>query len=388
MIHRRNLARHLADAAREPGRVLPVLIRRTRLWLAYRASDGRSPRLKELTLVLTRRCNLRCYMCGQWGETGTAFALPKSALTSEMSADEIGRLLDDVASWAPSVTLFGGEPTLHRSFADVLRRVKGRGLHCTVISNGTTLERLADTMVEAGLDQLVLSIDGSAAIHDEIRGVPGGFHGLARGAERLRGAMVARGVRKPVVRVNCTINARNAGAIREIVPAIRDAIRPDALNLHHLIFVTKDGFEQEQRRFAEVFGGSVEGWGGFVSREHEQIDVERLVEDLAWATGQDHGFEVRAQPNLSPDEVRRYYRVPDFVSRTYPPRCLSPWMKAYVYPDGEVRPCLDCSVPLGSVREQSFREIWNTEAFRRFRQELKRVGMFAVCTRCPELYRH
>ena len=57
-----------------------------------------------------------------------------------------------------------GEPLLHPRFLDMVRLVKARGLRAEVTTNALLLdERLAAGLLEADLDQLVVSIDGASA---------------------------------------------------------------------------------------------------------------------------------------------------------------------------------------------------------------------------------
>ena len=69
-------------------------------------------------------------------------------------------------------------------------------------------------------------------------------------------------------------------------------------------------------------------------------------------------------------------------------RCLSPWIVAYVFPDGEVRPCLNFSYSFGNIRRERFSRIWNNAQAKLFRDTLKKNRIFPVCARCTELYRY
>jgi len=44
---------------------------------------------------------------------------------------------------------------------------------------------------------------------------------------------------------------------------------------------------------------------------------------------------------------------------------------------------------MGNVNVSSFMDIWNGARYRKFRQVVKRIGKFAVCSKgCTELYRY
>jgi len=63
-------------------------------------------------------------------------------------------------------------------------------------------------------------------------------------------------------------------------------------------------------------------------------------------------------------------------------------MSAYIFPDGEVRPCLNLDYSYGSIKNNKFTEIWNGAAAVKYRRVLKEKNIFPVCVRCTELYRY
>ena len=71
-----------------------------------------------------------------------------------------------------------------------------------------------------------------------------------------------------------------------------------------------------------------------------------------------------------------------------PSKCLSPWIVAYVFPDGDVRPCLNSTYSFGNIKNTKFSEIWNSVKAVEYRRALKKIGMMPVCRRCTELYRY
>jgi MoaA/NifB/PqqE/SkfB family radical SAM enzyme len=72
--------------------------------------------MKNLCLVyfkLTPLCNLRCAMCGQWGDKGV---MKNCDITEEnkklVSLEQYKKLTDEIAPQRPIVYLWGGEPFL------------------------------------------------------------------------------------------------------------------------------------------------------------------------------------------------------------------------------------------------------------------------------------
>ena len=121
--------------------------------------------LGKVYLEPTNACNLACSTCVRhaWDEPEgfmewTTFEAVVDGLTTARAA----RPADQAP---PAIAFMGlGEPLLHPRFLDMVRLVKERGLRAEVTTNALLLDdQLAAGLLEAGLDQLVVSIDGASA---------------------------------------------------------------------------------------------------------------------------------------------------------------------------------------------------------------------------------
>jgi MoaA/NifB/PqqE/SkfB family radical SAM enzyme len=123
-------------------------------WRGRRAEDPPG----KLYLEPTSECNLNCRTCirNSWDEPG-----------GFMEWHVFERLSRQFAELAPrgTVAFAGlGEPLLHPRFGDMVRLAKQLGLRTEVISNALLLTpELAADLIEAKLDQFVVSIDGTSA---------------------------------------------------------------------------------------------------------------------------------------------------------------------------------------------------------------------------------
>jgi radical SAM protein with 4Fe4S-binding SPASM domain len=141
-------------------------------------------------LKLFDNCNLRCQMCDCW-------KMPRDRL----SARHVDAVLASILSARPYAVRFtGGEPLLYRDLDALVRQTAETGTRPIVISNGRILDRRIDGLVEAGLAELVVSIDGPQTVHDAIRGLPS-LDKLCLGLGRLPGHVVL-GVNTVVQREN------------------------------------------------------------------------------------------------------------------------------------------------------------------------------------------
>jgi sulfatase maturation enzyme AslB (radical SAM superfamily) len=134
--------------------------------IAYRLGRPHAPALLSANLELTNRCNLRCTFC----PTGNGrLARPRGFMDPALfrrALEGAGRL--------EFVLLFQwGEPLLHPRFFDLAREAADRGTRTLVTTNGTLLDdRRIARLLEARLDRVTVSVDGDAATHEAVRGVP------------------------------------------------------------------------------------------------------------------------------------------------------------------------------------------------------------------------
>jgi MoaA/NifB/PqqE/SkfB family radical SAM enzyme len=118
----------------------------------------RSPvsRLAKVYVEPTSRCNLECRTCirHSWDEPmGQMEDRTFSAIISGLRAFE-----------GPLTVFFGGfgEPLSHPRIADMVAAAHGAGAKVELITNGTLLsERMSRNLIDAGLDMLWVSLDGS-----------------------------------------------------------------------------------------------------------------------------------------------------------------------------------------------------------------------------------
>src|SRR4051794_28073726 len=150
-------------------------------------------------LRLTNICNLRCKMCGQWGDTGVFRertqlndgARERSrireliGLRRQLTLSDYTQLLDQLVPHQPIISLFGGEPFLYPDILPLIHEIKRRRFTLNVITHGGLLEAHARELVESGIDSIAVSFDGPPSVHNEIRGHSRSFQDAAAGVRAL-----------------------------------------------------------------------------------------------------------------------------------------------------------------------------------------------------------
>ena len=388
MIARRNLLRSFRKALTQPGYAWDTTFRRLRSFYTYRFRDGYSAPPETVSLFLTYKCNLACAMCGQWGEQGAFKTLSNETLRQQLSPEELRALIDNLADWRPNITLFGGEPMLYKDWTDIVAHIKRRGMRCNMVTNGTLMPVYAERIVDSGLDEIILSLDGTEEVHDQTRGKPGTFRTLAKGIGDVSRIRSDRGTNDPLLNINCTLYETNYRNLDEIVD-IAEEMGADNITFHHLLFLSRSQYDRHNTIFQENFGQTTPDWAGFVWEDLPGMDPEVLLRSIDRIQSRKSRVNISIYPNYTPQEVRDYYTGFEFQSTSYSNRCVSLWMTAYVFPDGSVRPYHTMNFSPGNIRDASFREIWNNEAYRNYRRFIKREKRFPVCAKgCTELYRY
>ena len=119
--------------------------------------DKHGRTIRYLRVSVTDRCDLRCRYC--MAEKMTF--LPRSEL---LALEEIALIAERfIARGVTKIRLTGGEPLVRRDAIDLVRRLGrnvGRGLdELTMTTNGTRLAEYAETLADAGVRRINVSLD-------------------------------------------------------------------------------------------------------------------------------------------------------------------------------------------------------------------------------------
>lgn len=345
---------------------------------------GRSFFPDNMTFFLTYRCNLRCKVCGQWGDNGYVKKSLPGIMADELDIIRLRGIIDEIAPHRPQITLCGGEILLYEKWYEFLTHIKSKGLSCVLTTNGTLLEENAEKLVAAGIDKVSLSLDGPEDIHNQARGAVDGFRKAVNGIKALNSLKKSRGSRTPEIEIGCTISDQNCRNLQDVVH-IADSLDVSCLIFLHLCFVTDDEYERQSALFSKTFQTESLHWGGY-RYSPGKIDIDLLVAEIDWIKKEKRKMPVIVHPDFNQEEMRDYYTSSSFLPTSYKATCLAPWSTVYIFPNGDVSPC--SSFVAGNLKDDSFKKIWNGQSFRHFRNELRKSGHFPVCTRCCEFYKH
>jgi Fe-coproporphyrin III synthase len=133
--------------------------------------------LPVLVLMPHSRCNCRCVMCDIWKANSNK---------KEISVEELQKHIQSFKQLGVKrVALSGGEALMHANlwaFCELLREI---GIKISLLSTGITLKNHASEVVQY-CDDVIVSLDGSPAVHNNIRNIPNAFERLTEGVQALK----------------------------------------------------------------------------------------------------------------------------------------------------------------------------------------------------------
>ena len=144
-----------------------------------RAIDPAVPKPSKVTFIATELCNMRCRHCYSWKTR------ERRTLSTEVILDAMAELAD----WVGNYKLFiaGGEPTIRRDLADIIRVAADGGCLVSMATNGFLLdEKRTQELVLAGLGHVDVALDSlNPEVHDAFRGRHGAQQRAIRAIEFL-----------------------------------------------------------------------------------------------------------------------------------------------------------------------------------------------------------
>jgi len=345
----------------------------------YMASQHKPLRLGQISLKITNVCNLRCKMCGQWGESGYNHDKSMAELKDVVPLETYKRMVDEVKDDKPFIYIWGGEPFLYPDLVPLLRYMKEAGLMGSVVTNAVKLEKYAAELVDIGWDAFMVSLDGPKDIHNEIRGHKDSYDKVINGITRLNEEKRKQGKKKPYTMILTTVMRDNPHALFDVFK-IAEEIEASCVVVYYCWFTTEERVKDHTRQMQTRFNITPWSVHGYVADWHNVNDRE-LQESVKRIKSHKWKMPYVFYPELEIEDIPRYYNEPgNFFGHD---KCISIYTTAEVMPNGDVATCRDYPDYItGNIRENSIKEIFNNDKYWKFRNSIKNEGMLPICARC------
>ncbi|MEJ5330266.1 MAG: radical SAM protein [Desulfobaccales bacterium] len=387
------ILKHFRRVARHPWIARRLAALETEKWLFPlfhpRAKAGEGGRIHQVSLRITDLCNLRCHTCGQWGVQGYLRGKNLAALKAqEVSPERYREIFADLVRHGqrPMVYFWGGEPMLYKGIMELMEEAARLRMPVSIATNGTLVAARAERLVAAPLFLVQISIDGpTAEIHNRLRPGAGGGNNFADIQAALAALQQARREQHrelPLIASLTVISRDNADSLVEIYETFAPQV--DLFVFYLSWWIDEEAARAHDRDFTARFGFAPKlhwGWlGSWCPEDYEALSRELtnlLERSRPW-----HRPPVILIPPLTrPEDLHRYFT--DHSARFGYDQCVSIFQVTEVDSNGDVSPCRDYhDYIVGNIKENTLTELWNSPAYRRFRQSLATQGLMPVCSRC------
>lgn len=310
-----------------------------KLWSGYHYSRyTKSPHQWGLPLSIsiepTTACNLGCPECPSGLKN---FTRP----TGNLNENLLEGILDEIGDTLQYLTFyFQGEPFIHPKMVSLIEKASSRGIFSATSTNAHFItEKVAEEIVESGLNKLIISIDGTTQdVYEQYR-VRGKLKKVIEGTRNILAAKEKKNALFPLVYFQFLV------------------VRPN---------------------------------------EHQIKDVYKLADELGvdgvlLKTAQVYSYENGNDLIPTIDKYARYKQEKDgtwSIKNKLLNQCWRMWHSCVITWDGRIVPCCfdkDATHELGQFGNTSFKEVWWGESYNAFRRSLLiSRSEIEICKNCSE----
>ncbi len=318
---------------------------------------------RSIYIEPTSRCNELCQQC------------PRTLLSREddrdLSFDQFRYIVDQFPI-LDRVVLHGlGEPLLNKDLPRMIRYLKERGTYVLFNSNGILLNaRRGQALIDAGLDEYRLSMDGSTReMYARVRGVDA-FDKIWRNVQSFIVMQKEQHADKPAVSLWFTAMRENLHDL----PGLLD------LAANHGI---REVYMQRLVYFEAGLAASKQAL--FRRSTPEEVALIQRCEEIC----KERGITFRAAGASTPlESITR-----DFGDRPWS-GCRRPYTLTYITSSGNVLSC--CFAPfghrsakeyqeervLGNIFQEPIERIWHGDRYTAFRRAFESASPMRHCAQC------
>lgn len=278
---------------------------------------------KIMYVKVSENCNSHCFMCHYAGKNNSY----------NITKEQYKKLLDTMKKDSYKIIRFtGGEPLLHKDLNTFIRQAKELNLVTSIITNGFLLKIHAEKLIDSGLDQCIISLDGSNSnIHDNLRNFNGCFNKIIEGIKELRKY-------KPNIniRINTVVSGKNIQDLYNIYKLL------ERLGVNQWSIIP---IKYKENTWNEK---SIQYYKEFKKKIPENSKIEFLGNSKNWAGTTEeeikdtfnNGKCLKSRNPCSVVDYVRFY-IPE-IDRIVPCNCVSHRLNQLPFSlDGEIETCCE-----------------------------------------------
>ena len=303
----------------------------------------------------TNCCNLHCPECPA--------GMQKLTRTKGFMQPELFHsIIDQLYPHLSYLTLyFQGEPYLNRHIFDFITLSRSKNIFVATSTNGHFLDELSVRQtIESGLNQLIISLDGTDQENYEIYRKGGNFSKVISGIRLLVNEKKRLKKKTPQIILQCLILRSNEHRLRAIRKLGKE------VGVDKITFKTAQFYDYEN--------------GNPLMPETQKYSRYKEINELKI---QNSKLKTSAHQHIS---TSSHYRI----KNPHRNSCFRMWSSCVVTWDGKVVPCCfdkDARHLLGDLEKNSFNEIWRNKTYDEFRMQiLKDRRSVGICNNCFQTF--
>lgn len=282
----------------------------------------------------TTACNLACPECPSGKKEFTRNTGKLDLLMNKRMLQSIGKQLFYINYY------FQGEPFLHPEFLELIREAKKQHIYTATSTNAHFITtKVAEEIVDSGLDRLIISIDGVTQSTYE------GYRVNGKLAKVIEAS-------KELVKAKKKLNSQTPHLIFQFL-----VVKPNEFEIPQVFELAKEiGIDEVRLKTAQLY---------------DYVNGNPLMPQQ--------------------EEYTRYKRLKDGTYRLkYKTgnHCWRMWSSCVLSWDGKLVPCCfdkDAKHTIGSLEQTSFDVIWKSNPYQQFRGSvLTKRNQIDICTNCSE----
>ena len=265
---------------------------------------------------ITQKCNQTCMHCYAAGEQFREEATPRKTVRI---VDKILSLKND---FNIRVTLTGGEPLLRADVFEIASSLSENNVPISLTTNGMLVQKTIDKIINSGIMQIQVSIDGMRSVHNYLRG-SNTFDSAIHALRLLKKEHL-------LPSVMTTVNGYNFKQVPEIIALVRSMNIP-LLGIQRFVPTGRGAGLKNLALTPENCRDLME----YIMSKKEELKDEICI--------------------VTPDPLRI------LIDRREAAGCPIGNNILALTPSGDMLPCCKLPTSLGNIISQNFHEAWNSK---------------------------
>ncbi|OGJ13045.1 hypothetical protein A3K82_03310 [Candidatus Pacearchaeota archaeon RBG_19FT_COMBO_34_9] len=288
---------------------------------------------------ITELCNSKCRHCTRWKIKNSK---------DDLSYRECIKFIDELKKIGTlAISFAGNEPLMRKDIYEIIEYACRKGFAISLNTNGILMsEENINRLIDNGVRSFIFSLDSRyKEKNDSIRGVKGAFEKIFAAAKIIKEIKEKTG-KEITIQVTTVVNNENINDLEKTVKLCKDK-GFDKIVLQPIHNIPKY-FESEEE---------------LIPKEENFPEMERQINSIIEKYG-----NFIAVPKEYLKNFRTFFENPLSLLKY---RCGASFITCDIRANGDVVPCPVGFAKMGNLRENSFREIWFSEASNKIRKNIK-----------------